>query len=80
MSDLNVNFEIPQSSLADNLADFFGLETAKQTVPQTDKSISTSGGSGTTVTGTQNLDSALAIDTLIGDDPLLQEIANKRNT
>ena len=81
LSDLNVNFEIPQSSLADNLADFFGLETAKQTVPQTNKPISTStSGQTQTTTGIQNLDSALAIDTLIGDDPLLQEIANKRNT
>ena len=78
--DLNVNFEIPQSSLVDNLADFFGIETAKQTVPQTNKSISTStkgsGGGGTQI---QNLDSPLAIDTLIGNDPLLQEIVNKRN-
>ena len=62
------------------MADFFGIETAKQTVPQTNKSISTStkgsGGGGTQI---QNLDSPLAIDTLIGNDPLLQEIVNKRN-
>jgi len=80
LSDLNVNFDIPQGSAIDNLIDFFGLQTAQQTAPQTGQPISSSSGPGTTVTGTQNLDSALAIDTLIGDDPLLQEIAKQRNT
>ena len=81
LSDLNVNFDIPQGSAIDNLIDFFGLQTAQQTAPQKGQPISSSSGTQTkTGTGTQNLDSALAIDTLIGDDPLLQEIANKRNT
>ena len=64
----------------DYLIDFFGLQTAQQTAPQTGQPISSSSGPGTTVTGTQNLDSALAIDALIGDDPLLQEISKQRNT
>jgi len=80
LSDLNVNFDIPQGSAIDNLIDFFGLQTAQQTTPQKGQPISSSSGPGTTVTGTQNLDSALAIDTLIGDDPILQEIAKQRNT
>jgi hypothetical protein len=80
LSDLNVNFDIPQGSAIDNLIDFFGLQTAQQTAPQAKQSISSSSGPGTTATGTQDLDSALAIDTLVGDDAIYQELAKRRNT
>ena len=80
LSNLNVNFDIPQGSAIDNLIDFFGLQTAQQTATQTGQPISTSSGPGTTVTGTQNLDSPFARGTLIGDDEIYQELAKRRNT
>ncbi len=69
--DFDSTFVIPEG--------FRQQEITPQAPPTTTGPVTTSGGVGTVVSGRQNLDSALAIDTLIGDDPLLQEIAKQRN-
>jgi hypothetical protein len=48
--------------------------------PTTTGPVTSSGGAGTVVSGRQTLDSQLAADTLIGNDPLLQELFRQRNT
>ena len=68
--DFDSTFVIPEG--------FTQTEITPTASPTTTQPIS--GASGTiTTTGIQNLDSPLARDTLIGDDPILQEIANQRN-
>jgi len=83
LSDLNVNFELPESSIIDNVADFFGLQGVQQSasnVQGQQPNVNVTGGAGRVITNTQTLDSQLAADTLLGDDPLLQEIYRQRNT
>ena len=69
--DFDSTFVIPEG--------FKQTEITPPAPPTTTQPIS---GAGRVITGTgiQNLDSPLARDTLIGDDPILQEIANQRNT
>ena len=69
--DFDSTFVIPEG--------FKQTEITPTAPPTTTQPISTAGRV-ITATPTQNLDSPLARDTLIGDDPILQEIANQRNT
>jgi hypothetical protein len=65
------------------VADFFGLQGVQQSasnVQGQQPNVNVTGGAGRVITNTQTLDSQLAADTLLGDDPLLQEIYRQRNT
>ena len=55
-------------------------EIVPEAPPTTTGPVTTSGGPGTTVTGTQTLDSQLAADTLFPNDPIFQELFRQRNT
>jgi len=55
-------------------------EIVPSSPPTTTGPVTSSGGAGTVVSGRQTLDSQLAADTLIGNDPLLQELFRQRNT
>tara|TARA_R100000278_G_scaffold21138_1_gene20040 strand:- start:2303 stop:6763 length:4461 start_codon:yes stop_codon:yes gene_type:complete len=71
--DFDSTFVIPEG--------FKQEEITPPAPPTTTKPISSTAGSVVSgFGGTQNLDSALAIDTLIGDDAIYQELAKQRNT
>jgi len=55
-------------------------EIVPEAPPTTTGPVTTSGGPGTTVTGTQTLESQFAADTLFPNDSLFQELFRQRNT
>ena len=70
--DFDSTFVIPEG--------FDLKEIVPPSPPTTTGPVTSSGGAGTVVSGRQTLDSQLAADTLIGNDPLLQELFRQRNT